>query len=386
MSKNFEDVALDSLDWPRIFPFYIDSKFLGNGNKKWWSCPLCGGEETFKIYPPEKDPRGGWYCARCAKGGHGACLIHEVTNKPYREIFSELRTGNYNGGIPVQVARAVKPIVAKPEKSDEEKCRDMQNAWNGAGAVIADSPVWEYVSSRVPGLEIEWISKDVRYHPGMAYWDAYGKYQGKFPVMLLRARRADGKPRRLHRTYLTPDGKKVPFLTKKGKQRAKLEMSAPTGSIGSGVTLNTARSRTLILVEGAETGLAAVAKYRNRYEVRCMLNTNGLAQADIRWADYDHVIIYADHDKVDELRGFRPGEHYAELLATRLREMGLRVSIPRSVVEGSDFCDVWKLQYEKQQQELVLQQERHRVREETRKRNLALRPPSLIAGRALHSR
>ncbi|MBN3776575.1 hypothetical protein G3O06_03220 [Burkholderia sp. Ac-20345] len=367
--RELKKLVLSNLDWPNIFPLYIDSRFL-SGKGRWWTCPLCDGEETFRIYPAERDPNGGWHCARCLEGGTGVKLIHQVTGKPYREIYYELETGNYNGGIPAAVVHKAKPVQVRPEKSDEQKRREMQAAWDGAAPVTADSPVWTYLSARIPGLRPEWIGRDVRCHPGMEYVDAFGKRQGKFPVMLQRARSQAGKPQRVHRTYLTVGGEKVPFLTKNGKARAKLEMSAPAGSFGSSVLLNTTRSRTLALVEGAETGLAVVARYENRIEVRCLLNCGGLEHADINWDDYDHVIIYADHDKVDQRRGFRPGEHHAQVLADRIRAHGKRVSIVKSVVEGVDFCDVWKLQYQRRAQQRDLVRARQLAREETRKRNL----------------
>ena len=368
--RELNKLVLSNLDWSNIFPRYIDSRFL-SGKGRWWTCPLCDGEETFRIYPAERDPNGGWHCARCLKGGTGVQLIHEVTGKPYREIYYELETGNYNGGIPAAVLRKAKPAPTRPEKSDEQKRREMQAAWDGAAPVTDDSPVWTYLSARIPGLRLEWIGCDVRYHPGMEYIDAFGTRQGKFPVMLQRARSRAGKPQRVHRTYLTVDGGKVPFLTKNGKSWAKLEMSAPAGSFGSSVLLNTTRSRTLALAEGAETGFAVVARYENRIEVRCLLNCGGLEHADINWDDYDHVIIYADRDKVDQRRGFRPGEHHAQVLADRIRANGKRVSIVKSVVEGVDFCDVWKLQHQRRTQQRDRVKARQLAREQTRKRNLA---------------
>ncbi|AJW93861.1 toprim domain-containing protein [Burkholderia gladioli pv. gladioli] len=367
--RELKKLVLANLDWSNIFPHYIDSRFL-SGKGRWWTCPICDGEETFRIFPAERDPNGGWHCARCLKGGTGVQLIHEVTGKSYREIYHELETGNYHGGIPAAVVRKASRFPARPEKTDEQKCREMQAAWDGAAPLTADSPAWKYLSNRIPGLEIVWIGRDVRCHPGMEYIDAFGKKQGAFPVMLQRARSQAGKPRRIHRTYLTCDGVKVPFLTKKGKSRAKLEMSAPAGSFGSSVLLNTRRSRTLALAEGAETGFAVVARYENRIEVRCLLNCGGLEHADINWDDYDHVMIYADSDKLDERRGFRPGEHHAQVLAERIRKHGKRVSIVKSVVEGVDFCDVWKLQFQRRVQQRDLAQARLLRREEARRRNL----------------
>jgi putative DNA primase/helicase len=124
-------------------------------------------------------------------------------------------------------------------------------------------------------------------------------------------------------------------------------------------------------VEGAETGFAVVASYRNKVEVRCMRNCGSLEQADIEWSDYDHIIIYADRDKVDPKRGYRPGEHSADILATRLRQLGKRVSIPKAVVEGTDFRDVWELQYRKRQERHAAFEERRKLRNEVRERNRA---------------
>ncbi|NIE81896.1 MULTISPECIES: toprim domain-containing protein [unclassified Burkholderia] len=377
--RELKKLVLANLDWPNIFPHYIDSRFL-SGKGRWWTCPICEGEETFRIFPAERDPNGGWHCARCVKGGSGVELIHEVTGKPYREIYYELETGNYHGGIPPSVVRKARPVMVRPEKSDEQKRRELQAAWDGAAPVAADSAVWRYLSSRIPGLQVDWIGRDVRCHPGMPYIDAFGMKQGTFPVMLQRARSREGKPMRIHRTYLTREGEKVPFLTKKGTSRAKLEMSAPTGSFGASVLLNTRRSRTLALVEGAETGFAVVASFENRIEVRCLLNCGGLEHADITWDDYDHVIIYADRDKLDQRRGYRPGEHHANVLAERIRKGGKRVSIVKSVVEGVDFCDVWKLQYQRREQQRDLVRAKQLAREETRKLNL-----TRIRGGGMHA-
>ncbi|MFP3637461.1 hypothetical protein [Paraburkholderia sp. SIMBA_054] len=341
-----EKLNLTKVDWLQALPCYIDSHHLTG---KWAPCPICGDEtQVFKLYHDALNGR--WHCARCDLTGTGVELIHLVTDKPYREIYHELETKNYNAGGAVATQRP-KPerIKVKKEKSPEQKRRELQEAWDGALQITEDTPVWKYLASRIPGLKLEWISPDIRYHPGMDYWDVDGKNRGKFPVMLKRACSADGKPRMLHRTYLTVEGKKVPFLDKKGKSRSKLEMSAPdsTKARGSSIRLNTARSRTLALVEGAETGFAVVAKHQNRVEVRSLLNAGNLSAANINWDDYDHVVIYADRDKVDQKRGFRPGEHYAEVLAEKIRALGKRCSIVASVVEGVDFCDIWAKQFER---------------------------------------
>lgn len=145
--------------------------------------------------------------------------------------------------------------------------------------------------------------------------------------------------------------------------------------------MNNAVSRTLALTEGAETGFAVVAKYENKIEVRSMLDCGNLSRADIDWSRYDTIIIYADRDREQEKRAakseegadgvikIRPGEYHAGLLADKLRAMGKRVIVIASVQEGVDFCDIWKLQYERRVKRLaeraVRQEEKERLRQQT---------------------
>lgn len=231
--------------------------------------------------------------------------------------------------------------------------------------MTADSPVWRYLSGRIPGLKLEWLGPDVRWHPGMDFWHD-NRRQGAFPVMLQRVISSSMVARTLQRTYLTAEGEKVPFRDSKGRSCAKKQMQSPDGPAGGSIRLNTAVSRTLALTEGTETGLAVVAKYANRIEVRGMLDCGNLARADIDWSQYDLVLIFADRDKVDTRLGARPGEHYAGILASKLSDMGKRVRVIRPVGEKDDFCDIWIRQYAKRENRKVERAARLIARESAR--------------------
>lgn len=373
-----ERVDVDSIDWKEVLPHYVHDKKILSG--KWGPCPFCTGSSTFRVVWERRGKGGsGWYCAKCETGGDLVSVIHEVTRKPLAEIYAELREKRYNQGMPPSTFIPKAP--KRPERSPEEQRATLRNTWESSQAIAEESPVWKYLSHRVPGLRIEWLGPDVRYHPGLAYRDSDGKYKGKFPVMLQRlVAGGDKLARTLQRIYLTSEGEKVPFVDEKGKSAAKKQMPSPDGPAGGSTRLNNAVSRTLALTEGAENGLAVVAKHENKIEVRSMLDCGNLSRADIDWSRYDTIIIYADRDREQEKRTakgevgedgvikIRPGEYHAGILAEKLRAMGKRVNVIASVQEGVDFCDIWKLQYERHAQRLAeraaRQQEKERLRQQ----------------------
>ncbi|KAF7956353.1 hypothetical protein AWV80_38825 [Cupriavidus sp. UYMU48A] len=300
MNDPKERVDVNSIDWRNVLPQYVQDEKILSG--KWGPCPFCSGSSTFRVVWERRGKGGsGWYCAKCETGADLVSLIHEVTRKPLAEIYKELREKRYNHGmVPTTF---IPRVVARPDKSPEEQRAILRNTWEHSLAITKDSPVWKYLSHRVPGLRLEWLGPDLRYHPGLTYRDHDGKYKGKFPVMLQRlVASGDKTARTLQRLYLTLEGEKVQFVDAKGKSAAKKQMSSPDGPAGGSIRLNNAVSRTLALTEGAETGFAVVAKYENKIEVRSMLDCGNLSRADIDWSRYDTYIIYADRDREQERR------------------------------------------------------------------------------------
>lgn len=374
-----ERVDLDSVDWRNVLPYYVQDEKILSGH--WGACPFCTGSSTFRVIWERRGKGGsGWYCAKCEAGGNLVSVIHEVTGKPIGEIFYELRTKRYNLGM--APTTFVPKVAVRAEKTPEELRAELRTTWESSLAITEDSPAWNYLSNRIPGLRIEWLGPDIRCHPGLPYY-LDRKCKGKFPVFLQRLVAAgDKSARTLQRCYLKPTGEKVPFVDEKGKSAAKKQMSSPDGPAGGSTRLNNAVSRTLALTEGAENGLAVVAKHANKIEVRSLLDCNNLSNADIDWSKYDTILIYADRDREQVKRApkgaageegvvkIRPGQHHADLLAAKLRAMGKRVIIIASVQEGVDFCDIWKLQYERRAkrhaERAARLEEKERLRQQTR--------------------
>ncbi|MDF3833280.1 hypothetical protein P3W85_10020 [Cupriavidus basilensis] len=98
-------------------------------------------------------------------------------------------------------------------------------------AITETLPVWVYLSQQGPGLRLAWLLPDLRYHPAMAYWDTDDQDKpancGDWPVMLARARRADGTPVTLHCTYLSKDGYKALFVDMKKQMASPKSSPAP---------------------------------------------------------------------------------------------------------------------------------------------------------------
>ncbi|MGT2455662.1 DUF7146 domain-containing protein [Cupriavidus basilensis] len=332
MSLNFKDI-----DWVKVLTrAQLDVKYL---SKRQGPCPLCGGKTRFRF--DNKDDAGTYYCNHCG-AGNGYTLLRAFTGMSNSEALEFLKDETCGSPVGRPATRNDdRSLKAKAEAEARKKRAKLNAAWSGSVAITEASPVWAYLSRRVPGLQLAWLSPDLRYHPAMAYWDIddEGKpvNRGDWPVILARATRADGTPVTLHRTYLSTDGYKAPFVD------VKKQMASPQKLAGAAIRLNYPISRSIkvIVCEGIETGLALVAATGNRIEVWCLLNAGNLAVADIPRDRFDEVIICADRDPLDRKHGWRPGEHYAELLKTRLvtEDFGVRLHVPEN--EGEDYSDLW---------------------------------------------
>ena len=110
---------------------------------------------------------------------------------------------------------------------------------------------------------------------------------------------------------------------------------------GASIRLNKSESRVLAVTEGIETGLAVLAAHNYSVVVWSLVFANNLAVADIPAGRFDRVVIYADHDKLDPVHGYRKGEYSANQLLAKLMAMGIDAEIVLPPVEGVDFADMW---------------------------------------------
>lgn len=326
------------VNWQVVLPrFGIAEEFL---RKRHGPCPLCSGKDRFRF--DNKANMGTWYCQHCG-AGNALTLLRKYTGADDRTILADIE--KYNGGAPGRID-SVKPLVVAdeiPPAEVEVNRKRLVQAWRGSAGLSRD-PVTAYLKHRVPAIELSRLGREIRYHPGMKFMDLDDNdkivNRGVFPVMLARVVDGSRHPITLHRTYLTPDGRKAPF------EMVKKQMSGIRKLKGAAIRLNEVPGcRVLGVCEGIETGLAIVTAYRYRMPVWSLLNCVNLSVADIPKAMFDKVIIFADHDAIDPKKGYRPGQHYAEQLRKKLEAEGFIVEIRVPPREKMDFADLWSEHY-----------------------------------------
>ena len=198
---------------------------------------------------------------------------------------------------------------------------------------------WRYLANRVPLVDLSKIDKTLRLHLKMEFWmkeDDKSVMKGLFPTMLQVVTDNDGNFVKFHRTYLTNHGTKVPF------GEAKQQMGGLKKLTGDFVNIVTLPScRTIAVGEGYETMLAVAVAHNYQINTRSYIDAGNLAKATFSRDKIDKVIIYADHDKYNEMQKCRPGTRAAERLSSRLKELGFQVEIRIPKVEKTDWADVW---------------------------------------------
>lgn len=335
-------MKFNEIDWVNAcIDFGIDKTFL---TKREGPCPVCDGTKRFRFN--NKTGTGDWFCNQC-RGGNGFSLIKLVTDLTDAEIFTQLRKkhGLTESPLAVKTNYAVVDVELTPDEVAKIRQR-LVKVWKDTEPLRKiDGPVEKYLKRRVLGSDLSRLSKHVRYHPMLDYYEIGddNKYhlRGKHPAMVCRVVDAKGIPVTLHRTYLTKDGKKALV------EEQKMQMAGVRKLKGAAIRIfEHPHSRVLGVCEGFENGWGVATAYRYKMSVWSLLNAFNLSIADIPRDMFDEVIIFADFDKYDPRRRLRPGEHYAKLLMQKLKRAGFKVTIKLPPRQGVDFDDLWNEYYQ----------------------------------------
>jgi len=292
--------------WGYILPTLgLDERFMQN---KHGPCPHCGGKDRYRY--DDKDGRGGWICNQCGPGD-GYRMLQILNGWSFKQAFGEVRRL-----LDTSCAPAASPVVQDDEPA---KVANIRRVWSETEAVDKGDPVWRYLNRRI-GLEL--IPACLRYHPALAYVhdDRRVTYH---PAMIAAVTYPDGKCATLHRTYLTPDGRKADVPAAK-----KLMPGKPlqTSSIKLG-----GYSEVLGIAEGIETALAASRRFGVPVWA-CV--SSGLMEGWKQPADIDRVIVFGDNDPKFA------GQAAAYRIAHKLACAGVHVDIQIPDVSGKDWADV----------------------------------------------
>lgn len=304
-------------------------------------CPICfdgkHGRKRFRF--DNKGGMGTWYCQQCG-AGNGYTLIERFSQMSKVEILRFLDDGASGLCSDTPIKRfSFEDADFSPEQVKKNRAQ-LVKVSNGSIALTGNDPVSLYLRKRVPGCDLSKLSDSIRFHPGLKFFEEGegGKFinRGTFPAMVARAVDSTERPITLHRTYLTSKGDKAPLEDPKKQMKGIRKLDGAAIRL-----LEVPQSRTLGLTEGIETGLAVATGYKYRISVWSLLNCGNLALADIPPGRFDKIIIFADHDRMDLKKEYRPGSHFAALLKARLEGMGYQVEIKLPQKEGADFADVW---------------------------------------------
>ena len=220
--------------------------------------------------------------------------------------------------------------------------------WAACRSVLADGngddPVTLYLRHRLvltadEALEVPQV---LRLHPGLDYFHD-GQHVGRWPAMVAAVINLAGELVALHRTWLTPDGRKAstPGPVKKLSRTAGPVMGGcirlawlgrAAGFYGSsgGIDRTTSPSGPLGIAEGIETAIAA----GQASGIPTVAAYSAGALAAWCWpAGLRRLVIFADHDPA--------GGEAAGKLRQRARAAGLSVNVLTPSESGTDWCDVW---------------------------------------------
>ena len=265
-------------------------------------CPVCGGKDRFRF--DDKNGRGTWFCSQCEpQSGGGLLLLSRYLGKPTIETAKEL-IGDDNHQ---SVAPKRKHTVVD---DDEIRKANIDQAKKGAAvlmqsAVLADH---EYMANK--GFTGKWPTN------GEPIFSRGGVIDvGE--LLLVPFYKNDEL---VNVQKITADGTKRPLW---GGDMAGVQhiIEGKTKSIG--------------IVEGYATGVTV--NMMTGYKVYCGYNTGNLAAA-VKKAKTDHpesrVVIFADHDEIDEAHNRRPGEHFANEAAAPFNAI---VALPPEIGDWDDY-------------------------------------------------
>jgi len=252
---------------------------------------------------------------------------------------------------PRPVKMKLKPWVAKAQENARANLeRDRQKRAQAAEKLLK---VWNesipytngVATGQVEPLRRYFLSRNIlfrmngaenqdnlRFHPGLAYLDEDGKFVREYPALVCAIRNLDGEIVTLHRTYLTPSGKKAP------EESARKMMPVPEGMSITGAAIQLGvPDGVLGVAEGLETALSAYKA--TQVPTWSAINAWMLESIEIP-ASVHTVLIWADKDKSVT------GEKSAKALKKRLQAEGIKAHIlmpqvPRgSDVKSIDWNDV----------------------------------------------
>lgn len=300
-------------------------------------CPVHGGTDGFRLFR-DVDQTGGGVCNTCGTFHDGFALLMWVNRWTFPEALNavahELGTTDQ---ITPESRRLQTPRPRSKERDRDSVIEALNRVWQQSldPADRRATPLRAYLTRRgLSGAELD--AKVVRFHPALGYWKKNDHNEielaGRYPAMVALVTGPDGTPVTVHRTYLTPDGRKAPVSAPK-----KLMGYPGNRLIGAAIRLF-APGPVLGVAEGIETALAV--HLRTGMPVWSAVSANLLERLEPP-AKTSLVVVWADRDRSGA------GQAAAMRLRQRLLPRGISVAVhlpPGPIpmgAKGTDWADVW---------------------------------------------
>lgn len=321
--------------WPEILVAAgVKNEVLRNIHSE---CPICGsgGKKWFRF--DDKEGRGTYFCNGCGAGDGYQFLM------AYMSVDFKTALDHVQKVLDAQPVTAIEKRTAHARAISQAEAKKMKRkraalcrVWEQSRPILKGDTAWNYLC-RTRKLPIKEMPRCLRLHPRLAYTqevvDEHGEVKhkliGYFPAITAKVVNPDNKSVTLHRTYLTPDGKKAPVEKPK-------KLMESLGVNGGAIRLMP-HGETLGVAEGIESAFAAyfLTKVPTWATVSSTIMQNFVPPEGVK-----NVVIFADNDLPDA-QGRRAGQHAAELLKQRLEAMGISVKVKLPARAGTDFHDVW---------------------------------------------
>lgn len=234
----------------------------------------------------------------------GRLLAHCFAGCEFKDIVGEIE------GITGGARQYVAPAVHCADSSKFERLRD--TIWSEALPVKPGDPVHTYLT-KTRRLPLAAIPVDLQIHPALAYYEHDGIRSvkvGEYPAMVAAVRDVNDVLLTLHRTYLTPDGRK---LSDADPTKTTRKLMPGLDATGGAIRLGDAGEE-LVIAEGIETALAA--SILSGLPAWAAISASGLERVIVPKC-VERIVICVDNDPA--------GRRSARRLANRLSAKGLGV-------------------------------------------------------------
>lgn len=256
----------------------------------------------------------------------GRLLAHCFAGCEFKDIAREIE------GITGGARQYVAPAMTCVDSSNFEQLRDA--IWSETLPVVPGDPVHTYLT-KTRRLPLTIIPADLQIHPALSYYEHDGNRSikvGEYPAMVAAVRDVNGVLLTLHRTYLTPDGRKLSDADPSKTTRKLMPgLDATGGAIGLGDA-----GEELVIAEGIETALAATIL--SGLPAWAAISASGLERVIVP-KGVERVVICVDNDPA--------GIRHSKRLALRLSRQGVEPFLANPIVanhSSNDWADLFELE------------------------------------------